>query len=231
MAETDRPSPNFDARQGPVDMLLLHYTGMESAEAALDRLTDPAARVSAHYLIDEGGRVFRLVAEEMRAWHAGQSSWAGETDVNSRAIGVELANPGHEFGYRDFPGPQIAALIDLANGILERHRIPAARVLGHSDVAPGRKTDPGELFPWAQLARAGIGLYPPADLPPAARAPEDAPFLRDLARFGYGVGHEEANTVITAFRRHFRPDCLDGPLDECDAARLAWLLAAVRSGA
>lgn len=238
---TDRPSPNFGPRASgaEIDILLLHYTGMESAEGALDRLTDPAARVSAHYLIDEGGGIFRLVEEEMRAWHAGESAWAGERDVNSRAIGIELTNPGHEFGYRDFPEPQIEALIALARRILARHAIPAYRVLGHSDVAPGRKMDPGERFPWPRLAGAGIGLYPPSDLAPAARAPDEGAFIRDLARFGYGIDREgsgvpplpKPEAVITAFRRHFRPERLEGPLDAADGARLAWLLDASRSGA
>ena len=147
------PSPNHDDRGGAaIDMLVLHYTGMKTAEAALERLCDPAAKVSAHYTIDEDGTVYAHVPEARRAWHAGVSFWAGATDINSRSIGIELVNPGHEFGYRDFPDAQIAALITLCHGILLRHPIPSARVLGHSDVAPARKEDPGELFPWERLA-------------------------------------------------------------------------------
>ncbi len=159
----ERPSPNHDARPDgqAVDILLLHYTGMKSAEAALARLCDPAAKVSAHYVIDEDGTLTRLVDEARRAWHAGVSSWAGDSGVNARSIGIELVNPGHEFGYRPFPAPQMAALTALARDILARHAIPPQRVLGHSDVAPTRKQDPGELFDWEALAAAGIGLWPP----------------------------------------------------------------------
>ena len=151
-----RPSPNHDARPagGAIDMLLLHYTGMTSAEAALSRLCDAAAKVSAHYLIDEGGGVYALVAEERRAWHAGVACWAGEEDINACSIGIELVNPGHEFGYRAFPQAQMDAVTELCLDILRRHPIPGHRVLGHADVAPGRKEDPGELFDWAALAAA-----------------------------------------------------------------------------
>lgn len=231
-AVINRPSPNFGKRApgAATDILLMHYTGMVSAEAALARLCDPAARVSAHYLIDEAGQVYSLVAEEARAWHAGESSWAGDSDVNSRAIGIELANPGHDLGYRDFPDAQIAALITLALDILARHPIPAPRVLGHSDVAPHRKLDPGERFPWDRLSAAGVGLFPPRDLAPEDPPPDRAAFARDLARFGYPIGDDAAGTrseeAISAFRRHFRPDRLDGPLDGVDGARLGWLLGA-----
>ena len=152
-AHRHRPSPNFGPRapDKPIDILLIHYTGMESAEAALDRLCDPAAQVSAHYLIEEDGTIWSLVDEQHRAWHAGIAYWAGETDINSRSIGIELVNPGHELGYRPFPMPQMEALAGLAREILARHTIPNHRVLGHSDVAPERKCDPGELFDWAWL--------------------------------------------------------------------------------
>ena len=161
-AAIERPSPNHDARPAgkPIDILLLHYTGMRDAEAALRRLTDPAAKVSSHYLIDEDGATYRLVDEGRRAWHAGVSYWGGERDINGVSIGIELVNPGHEFGYRPFPQPQMEALVELGRAILARHPIPPARVLGHSDVAPTRKTDPGELFDWRALAEAGIGLWP-----------------------------------------------------------------------
>ena len=185
-----RPSPNFGdrARGGAIDMVVLHYTGMETTEDALYRLCDAGARVSAHYLIDEAGQVYALVGEAFRAWHAGEAAWAGDSDINSRSIGIEIANPGHEYGYRDFPGTQINALISLASDIIQRHGIPASRILGHSDVAPARKQDPGERFPWARLAEAGIGLFPPADLTPDAEPPGLEAFIAGLARFGYGAG-------------------------------------------
>ena len=161
MKRVDRPSPNQDDRDGAgIDMLVLHYTGMPSGAAAIDRLCDPAAKVSAHYTVDEDGTVYAHVPEARRAWHAGVSHWAGAANINSRSIGIELVNPGHEFGYRPFPEAQIAALTTLCHGILLRHPIPSWRVLGHSDVAPARKDDPGELFPWKRLAEAGIGLWP-----------------------------------------------------------------------
>lgn len=236
VAPIAHPSANFGARPAgaEIDILLLHYTGMASAQDALARLCDPAAGVSAHYLVDEAGRVFSLVSEAARAWHAGAAAWAGESDINSRAIGIELANPGHDLGYRDFPAAQIASLIALAQGIIARHPIAAARVLGHSDVAPERKLDPGERFPWDRLAAAGIGLCPPPDLSPQDPAPALAAFVLDLARFGYttGEGAEPAPTFgpVAAFRRHFRPDHLEGPLDGIDGARLGWLLGARDGG-
>ena len=161
-------SPNHDARPHgvSVDILVLHYTGMKTAQEALARLCDPAAKVSAHYTIARAGTVYVHVPEERRAWHAGVSCWAGERNVNARSIGIELVNPGHEFGYVPFTDDQVSALIDLARGILSRHPIPPARVLGHSDVAPARKMDPGELFPWACLAEYGIGAWPAR--PPSA---------------------------------------------------------------
>lgn len=216
MKRVEMPSPNFDERGDvPIDMLVLHYTGMKSAQAALERLCDPAAKVSAHYTIDEDGTVYAHVAETRRAWHAGVGHWAGANDINARSIGIELVNPGHEFGYREFAVDQIAALITLCHSILMRHPIPSWRVLGHSDVAPARKDDPGELFPWAQLAKAGIGLWPQAvtgDLGAEA-----------LARYGYD-GDAPQDKVITAFQRHFRPKKLDGRWDSECAGLLASLL-------
>ncbi|HZQ39410.1 MAG TPA: N-acetylmuramoyl-L-alanine amidase [Rhizomicrobium sp.] len=212
----ERPSPNHDDRGGvPIDMLVLHYTGMQTAEAALERLCDPAAKVSAHYTVDEAGRTYAHVPEARRAWHAGVSFWAGVTDVNARSIGIELVNPGHEFGYRAFPEAQIASLIALCHGILSRHPIPAARVLGHSDVAPARKEDPGELFPWGRLAKEGVGLWPDwieSDLGPQI-----------LTRYGYDPD-APLDTVITAFQRHFRPQKLDGEWDGECAGILSGLL-------
>lgn len=217
----ERPSPNHDARPGAVDMLLLHYTGMRTAAAALERMCDPVAKVSAHYAIDQAGTVYRLVPEERRAWHAGVSFWAGAPRVNDRSIGIELVNPGHEFGYEPFPDAQIDALIPLCLDILKRHAIPAQQVLGHSDVAPDRKTDPGELFPWPRLAAHGIGLWP------TPRAPS-GDFTEMLSQFGYGVPPEvdvPLDRVVAAFQRHFSPSCIDGVADAQCAAILAGLLA------
>ncbi|MEJ0043850.1 MAG: N-acetylmuramoyl-L-alanine amidase [Rhizomicrobium sp.] len=227
------PSPNHDARPGgaAVDILVLHYTGMKTADEALARLCDPQAKVSAHYTIGRDGRVFAHVPEDRRAWHAGVSWWAGETNVNARSIGIELVNPGHEFGYVPFPEVQIAALMDLAHGILRRHPIPANRVLGHSDVAPARKEDPGELFPWRQLAEFAIGIWPSppqhgeVDRARRGRVGECAP--QDLARFGYGLPpHTDVSleAVVTAFQRHFRPAEINGSWDGECASALAALL-------
>ena len=224
-------SPNHDDRPAatPIDMLVLHYTGMKTCEEALARLCDPAARVSAHYTIDRDGRIYRHVLEERRAWHAGLSYWAGETNVNGRSIGIELVNPGHEFGYEPFPAPQIEALIDLASGILARHPISPARVVGHSDVAPARKTDPGELFPWAQLADFGVGLWPEHSAK-ALRLPVE----RALAEIGYGVPpHVEwplADT-IAAFQRRFVPHAITGAADPETGRRLAAVHAAIHAPA
>ena len=219
MRVIERPSPNFGPRaaDAAIDILLLHYTGMQTADAAIQRLRDPAAAVSAHYVIDEEGVVYRLVDEDDRAWHAGVSFWAGERDINSRSIGIELANPGHEFGYRPFPEPQMAALGTLATAILRRRRIPACRVLGHSDVAPARKQDPGELFDWARLARDGIGLWVEPGQEDEQMA-DCAELQQMLCRFGYGVevsGQLDPATrsVLLAFQRHFRPDFLSGEPD------------------
>lgn len=195
----DAPSPNHDSREGQaVDILLLHYTGMQSGEAAIARLRDPAAKVSAHYVVEEDGRIFRLVPEDRRAWHAGASSWRGESNTNQRSVGVEIVNPGHEFGYRAFPAAQMAAVRDLSLGIIARHAIPAARVIGHSDVAPVRKEDPGELFDWQGLATAGIGLWP---VPKPAQW-SDGRFFDALQTYGYDITDPAAAT--RAFCRHFR---------------------------
>jgi len=219
----ERPSPNHGPRTpGPVDILLLHYTGMVDAGQALARMCDPAAEVSAHYMIDEDGTVCRLVDEDRRAWHAGDSYWAGETDINSRSVGIELVNPGHEFGYRPFPDAQMEALIALAGDILARYPIPPWRVLGHSDVAPARKQDPGELFDWPRLAAAGIGVWPAG---PVADAAADAEAVaRDLAAIGYRMADGAA--VVAAFQRHFRPARFDGRID-AETAGLAAAVAAL----
>ena len=235
-------SPNHDARAHAIDILLLHYTGMRSAEAARARLTDPAQKVSAHYLVHEDGRIEQLVAEARRAWHAGVSSWQGADDINSRAIGIEIVNRGHDFDYPDFPDAQIEAVIALCGDILARQRIAPARVLAHSDVAPGRKQDPGEKFPWARLAAAGIGLWvapapirPGRVLGPDARGEQVAELQRLLARFGYAVDithRYDAPTAaaVTAFQQHYRPARVDGIADFSTVDTLRRLLTAA-SGA
>lgn len=220
------PSPNFDER-GPgftVDMLVLHYTGMETKDAALARLKDPKAEVSAHYLIDEDGNVHRLVDEEKRAWHAGVAHWRGRSDVNARSIGIELVNPGHEFGYREFPEGQIRELEAVCFGVLTRHPIPARNVVGHSDVAPTRKTDPGELFPWERLASKGIGLWA-QESDHLEQAPE---ILADmLQEVGYDTTDFQA--ALKAFQRHWRPDRVTGRVDPETARRLLGLVEAIRA--
>ncbi len=231
----DAPSPNSDARRGPPDMLVLHYTGMQTGEAALARLCDPEAKVSAHYLIEEAGRIFTLVPEERRAWHAGVSFWKGETDINAVSIGIELVNPGHEFGYRPFPEAQIVALIALMGDIRGRWTIPDRRIVGHSDVAPARKQDPGELFPWKDLARAGHGLWVEPDPAPGPvldlgdSGPGVFALQAGLHRLGYaplpsGTYDDETRTLVTAFQRHWRPSCVDGRADGDTRARLMALL-------
>lgn len=197
-------------------MLVLHYTGMQSASAALQRMCDPAAEVSAHYMIDEDGAVHRLVSEDRRAWHAGVSSWAGDTDINDRSIGIELVNPGHEFGYRAFPDPQMAALEALAAEILARHPISSHRVVGHSDVAPLRKQDPGELFDWPRLAARGIGIWPKDVDPTVPDGAGDAEIRSALSAIGYDVPSEKQGfeATITAFQRRFRPHKVDGAVDD-----------------
>ncbi|MBX7248016.1 MAG: N-acetylmuramoyl-L-alanine amidase [Caulobacteraceae bacterium] len=231
----EAPSPNFDERSGPPDLLVLHYTGMRSGEEALARLRDPEAKVSAHYLVEEDGRVFRLVPEERRAWHAGKSFWKGETNVNARSVGVEIVNPGHAFGYREFPDAQIASVIDLIADIRSRWTIENARILGHSDVAPDRKEDPGELFPWKRLAEAGHGLwFEPVPAPGPALQEGDTgvgvfALQAGLHRLGYeplpsGTYDAETATVVRAFQRHWRPERVDGVADGETRARLMGLL-------
>ena len=211
----ERPSPNHGPRRAAVDMLVIHYTGMKTAKAALDRLCDPASEVSAHYLIEEDGTVWHLVPEDRRAWHAGRAFWAGTTDINSRSIGIELANPGHEHGYRPFPDAQMTALEHLCRGILTRFPIRSHLVLGHADVAPGRKLDPGELFDWRRLAAAGIGLWP--DGTPV----EAGDFAADMRRYGY---ENDAAESVAAFQRHFRPAAVTGIADAETRARLRNLI-------
>lgn len=241
MRIVNRPSPNHNARPGgrAPDMLVLHYTGMRSAAEALDRLCDPAAQVSAHYTVDEDGAVYAHVPEARRAWHAGVAWWQGETDVNGVSVGIEIVNPGHEFGYRPFPAVQMQAVAALSGAIVERYRIRPLRVVGHSDVAPERKTDPGELFDWPMLAAAGVGHWPDAG---AVRARIEAGGDADLQKLGRNLGRigyrwpeasgsspgeeQERTAVVAAFQRHFRPASVTGAADPETAA-----LAAVIAGA
>ena len=235
----DAPSPNFDARRGLPDMLVLHYTGMKSADEAVARLCDPEARVSAHYVVDEDGSVLRLVPEERRAWHAGAGAWQGETDCNAASIGIEIVNPGHEFGYRDFPEVQIDAVISLINDIRTRWTIPDARIICHSDLAPERKQDPGERFPWKRLAAVGHGLWfePAQERIAALGVPLGVGdeglgviVLRaGLHRLGYalapGGAYDEATRLtVEAFQRHWRPGQVDGIADGETRATLMGVL-------
>ena len=247
-AVIDLHSPNCDSRPadaGPVDTLVLHYTGMVSAEAALERLTDPAAKVSAHWCIGEDGTLWRLVPEEQRAWHAGLSEWRGRRSVNDFSIGIELVNPGHEHGYRPFPPAQMDALLDLARAIVARHPIDPRNVVAHSDIAPTRRQDPGELFDWARLAEAGIGLWPQCLAEPAGEGPALCQGNRGsavrrrqerLRAIGYGLAVDgdfglATAAVVRAFQRHFRQARVDGVIDAGTDAMLheVYALAAGRS--
>jgi N-acetylmuramoyl-L-alanine amidase len=224
----DCPSPNHDERRLPISQLVVHYTGMVDAAAAIQRLCDPAAKVSAHYLIAEDGQVVRLVAEERRAWHAGKAHWRGIDDVNSASVGIELVNPGHEHGYRPFPEPQMEALLPLMAEIVERHGITRGNIVGHSDVAPARKEDPGELFDWERLARVRLALPRPRKF---LQDPHwtDGGFLLALERFGYDVMDREA--AVRAFQRRFRPETIDGVVDGQTRAILLSLLTGGDKGA
>ena len=210
LVHKEAPSPNWDERALPITMVVLHYTGMPSADEALARLCDPQAKVSAHYFIDEAGTVTRLVPEDKRAWHAGRSYWRGITDINSASIGIELANPGHEWGYRPFPEAQMEALLPLLADIVDRHKISRANVVGHSDIAPARKDDPGELFDWERLARLRLALPIPR---PKIWLVYDNPgaFYLALERFGYDITDEAA--AVRAFQRRWRPSLIDGEID------------------
>ncbi len=221
----ERASPNHDERNGPVSFLILHYTGMKTAGAALDRLCDKEAEVSSHYLVEENGTVWQLVDESRRAWHAGPSFWRGETALNARSIGVEIVNPGHEHGYVRFPGVQMQAVAELCRGILARHPIAARDVLAHSDIAPDRKEDPGELFDWRGLAAQGIGLWPREE-----RQPVDPRSVRGtLAAIGYRTDLD-LPTLLRAFQRHWRQEAVTGEADAQTRARLAAVLAAMQTG-
>lgn len=236
------PSPCWEPRRGTQkpDILLLHYTGMTSCERAIDWLSRPEARVSCHYVIDVDGCITQMVSENLRAWHAGVSYWAGETDINSHSIGFEIHNPGHDYGYPDFPDAQMAAVVALAADVIHRWGIRPERVLAHSDIAPARKPDPGEKFDWHRLWQSGIGRWiepTPVDEDDAGHSPgtrhDDVAFAQALLRtYGYGVtetGELDLPTqqVVVAFQRHFRPARVDGHLDRSTLATLERLVATV----
>jgi len=240
VVERIEPSPNFDERAGlgRPDMILLHYTGMRFSHEAIHRLCDPKARVSSHYVVLEQGSIVQLVPEGKRAWHAGVSSWGGETDINSRSVGIEICNPGHEFGYVDFPTRQIAAVITLCRSILTRHIVRPENIVAHSDVAPSRKQDPGEKFPWKLLAQSGVGLW----IEPAVKPGQEplqvgevgqrvTDLQRSLGSYGYGVevtGRYDVATqeVVIAFQRHYRQALIDGIADTQTRETLSKLLVA-----
>ncbi len=233
---TETPSPNFNDRLYPLDMLVLHYTGMKDGPTALARMRDPASEVSAHYMVEEDGTVFRLVPEEMRAWHAGRSRWQGDGDLNSRSIGVEIVNGGHDFGLPAYPDVQIEAVIDLCRGILSRWPIPQTRIVAHSDIAPARKDDPGEHFPWARLAEAGVGLWPAA-ISESADGPGQ--LADDLRMIGYAIDPVEGwnpptlEQSIRAFQRRWRPSSVNGVADaetRATVSAVAALSRAIKGG-
>ena len=235
----EAPSPNFDARNKIPDMLVLHYTGMQSGEEALAQLRDDQreGKVSSHYMVEEDGRIFRLVPEERRAWHAGASFWKGEEQLNHASIGIEIVNPGHEFGYRPFPEAQVAAVIALLGDIRSRWQIDDSRILGHSDVAPGRKVDPGELFPWKRLAEAGHGVWADAEPAPGLPLAEGAEGVgvfalqAGLTRLGYdsaptGVFDAKTREIVAAFQQHWVQSRWDGVADGLTRATLMAVLRA-----
>lgn len=241
MTIISKPSPNFDERTLPVSLLILHYTGMKTGAEALERMCNPEAKVSAHYMVEEDGRVFQMVDEEKRAWHAGVSEWVGETNINSASIGIEIVNGGHDWPQMDgslppYPDVQITALIPLCKAIMSRHNIGARSVLGHSDIAPARKQDPGEHFPWADLSAAGIGRFPLSIEPDrrvlfgaGSRDRGVAIFQRGLAEIGYsarvtGVMDEDTRLVTAAFQRRYRPSQIDGVVDMETMAIVRWLV-------
>ena len=236
------PSPNHTERRAAMrpDMLILHYTGMGGGEAARRWLCDPVSQVSCHYLVHEDGRIVQMVGEDRRAWHAGAGNWRGRDDINSRSIGIEIVNPGHDGGYPDFPDVQIEAVIGLCRDILSRHDIPAEFVLAHSDVAPGRKVDPGEKFPWDRLAAAGIGhIVAPSPIRGGryfARGDAGEPvaaFQTMLSVYGYGVSQtgefdEATHQAARAFQMHFRRERIDGIADASTVETLHRLIKALK---
>ena len=231
------PSPNFNERTLPVSMLVLHYTGMESGAAALERMCDPDAKVAAHYMVEEDGQVFKLVDESKRAWHAGVSSWGGQTNINSASIGIEIVNGGHDFGLPEFPDVQIQTVIKLSQDIKKRHNISDFDIVGHSDIAPGRKQDPGEQFPWAKLADADIGIWPEVKtkdkrvlLDTRDTGTKHIRSVQSALRYlGYGIQingiiNSTTNHVVEAFQRRYRPEKIDGHMDVHTMALLTLLV-------
>ena len=229
----ERPSPNHDDREvdARIDTIVLHYTGMKSAQEAIDLLCSPQARVSSHYVVEEDGSIWQLVDEAKRAWHAGISFWRGRENLNHVSIGIEIVNPGHDWGYRDFPALQMASVCDLCLRIMARHPIAQRNIVAHSDIAPDRKQDPGERFDWHGLAQEGVGLWPDGvpDLG-TGDAVRDAASLRDVRRalgeIGYRVEAEGAldpalSAVLRAFQRHWRPEAITGQADSGTLVRLA----------
>lgn len=222
LVQREVPSPNWNERQLPVSMVVLHYTGMLTGDEALERMCDSAAGVSAHYMIEEDGTVIRMVDEDKRAWHAGKSFWRGITDVNSASIGIELVNPGHDWGYRPFTAAQMESLLPLLGRIVRYYDIPRANVVGHSDIAPARKDDPGELFDWHHLSRLRLALETPK-VTLGTPFPNDGAFLLGLERFGYDISNPKA--AVAAFQRRWRPSRIDGVIDgEIGAILFALLL-------
>ena len=236
-----QPSPNFGPRRGSLEpeLIILHYTGMEKAEAACDWLCNPQSGVSCHYLIDEAGAIIQMVDEDLRAWHAGAGSWKGSSDINSRSVGIEIHNPGHELGYIDFAAAQIEAVVALCRDIAARHEIAPENILAHSDVAPLRKIDPGEKFPWRQLRESGIGHWvepePIGDgqgLKPGDQGVEVDRLRAQLSLYGYDIAPSggfdtSMQAVVSAFQRHFRQERVDGIADRSTSRTLQRLLAAL----
>ncbi len=223
-------SSNYDERQADIDMLLLHYTGMQNCDEALARLCNENSKVSAHYVIDEAGGLYALVPEDKRAWHAGEAFWAGERDINSCSIGIEISNGGHDFGLPEFSEAQMARAVSLCVELVGKYHIRPARVLGHSDVAPSRKQDPGEKFNWQRLARAGVGLW--ADPPPPDEniRPIEIWMMSDFSAYGYQTENIAPADLVRAFQRHYRPARIDGRMDESTLSVLA-ALTAILTGA
>lgn len=223
----DRPSPNHDERNAAISLIVLHYTGMETAGAAIDRLCDPAAKVSAHYVVDEAGKVFRLVDERARAFHAGISHWRGTDNVNGISVGIEIVNRGHFWGYTDFPAPQIARVIALTQNIAQRHGVLPHNVVGHSDIAPARKDDPGERFPWAALAAAGLAIAPAPKGLMLTTPPSYEGSLIALRQIGYLVDLAAPIAAVLAFQRRFAPHLLGHGLSPETQAAIAYVAARV----
>ena len=216
MKIAQKPSPNFNNRapDTTIQYIILHYTGMPTAAEALTRMTTPSSEVSAHYLVDEDGTLIQMVEESKRAWHAGKSCWKENRDMNSSSIGIEIVNPGHEFGYRLFPEIQINAVKELVHDIMLRHSLPPSCLLAHSDIAPTRKTDPGELFPWQDFAHDGMGLWPALQEQDKAEGQKDEAAIL-LRKIGYDAPDSEVEleAALTAFQRHYRPTEIDGRVD------------------